>query len=67
MDFGEIGWSGMDWIGLSQDGDNWKSLVKAVMDLQVPYYSGSFLSGCTTSGLCSSAQLHRVLSTKLVN
>jgi hypothetical protein len=36
MDFGEIGWNGMDWIGLSQDRDNWRSFVKEVMNLRVP-------------------------------
>jgi hypothetical protein len=32
----EIGWSGVDWIGLAQDRDTWRALVNAVMNLQVP-------------------------------
>jgi hypothetical protein len=36
MDLGEIGWGIIDWIGLSQDRDKWKALVKAVMNLRVP-------------------------------
>jgi hypothetical protein len=36
MDLGEIGWGGVDWIGLIQDTDRWKALVNAVMNLQVP-------------------------------
>jgi hypothetical protein len=36
MDFGEIGWGGVDWIGLAQDRDNWRALVKEVMNLRVP-------------------------------
>jgi hypothetical protein len=36
MDFGEIGWSGVDWNGLAQDRDKWRALVNAVMNLQVP-------------------------------
>jgi hypothetical protein len=24
---GEIGWDGMDWIDLAQDGDRWRALV----------------------------------------
>ena len=27
---------GMDWIDLAQDGDRWRTLVKAVMNLRVP-------------------------------
>jgi hypothetical protein len=27
MDFGEIRWSGVDWIGLAQDRDKWKALA----------------------------------------
>jgi hypothetical protein len=36
MDFGEIGWDGMDWIDLAQDRDQWRALVKTVMNLRVP-------------------------------
>jgi hypothetical protein len=28
MDLGEIGWSGMDWIDLAQDRDQWRALLK---------------------------------------
>jgi hypothetical protein len=28
MDRREIGWSGMDWIELAQDRDQWRGLVK---------------------------------------
>jgi hypothetical protein len=35
MDLLEIGWGGVDWIGLAQDRDKWRALV-IVMDLQVP-------------------------------
>jgi hypothetical protein len=36
MDFLEIDWGGVDWIGLAQDRDKWRALVNAVMDLRVP-------------------------------
>jgi hypothetical protein len=36
MDVREIGWNYMDWIDLVQDRDQWRALVKAVMNLQVP-------------------------------
>jgi hypothetical protein len=35
MDLGEIGWAGVDWIGLAQDRDKWSALVNAVMNVQV--------------------------------
>jgi hypothetical protein len=36
MDLGEIGCGGVDWIGLAQDRDQWRTLVNAVMNLWVP-------------------------------
>jgi hypothetical protein len=36
MDLLEIGWGGVDWIGLAEDRDKWRALVNAVMNLRVP-------------------------------
>ena len=36
MDLQEMGCGYMDWIGLVQDRDRWRTLVSAVMNLQVP-------------------------------
>jgi hypothetical protein len=36
MDLREIGWDGGNWINLAQDRDQWRALVKAVMNLLVP-------------------------------
>jgi hypothetical protein len=36
MEVGEIGCSGVDWIGLAQDRGRWRALVNAVMNLRVP-------------------------------
>jgi hypothetical protein len=30
------GWDGIDWIDLAQDRDQWRALVRAVMNLRVP-------------------------------
>jgi len=35
MDLQEVGCGYMDWIGLAQDRDRWRTLVSAVMNLQV--------------------------------
>jgi hypothetical protein len=36
MDLREIGWDGMDWIGLAQDWDQWPAVENTVMNLRVP-------------------------------
>jgi hypothetical protein len=51
MDLGGVGCGDVDWIGLAQDRNRWRALVNSVLKLS---------SGLTSSGLSSSAQLHRV-------
>jgi hypothetical protein len=36
MDFGEIEWGGVDWVGLAQDSDKWRALVNVVINIGVP-------------------------------
>jgi hypothetical protein len=36
MDLQEVGCWYVDWIGLAQDRDRWRTLVSAVMNLRVP-------------------------------
>ena len=43
MDLQEVGCGSMDWIGLAQDRDRWRTLVSAVMNLQVSVKCGEFL------------------------
>ena len=46
MDLHEVGCGYMDWIGLAQDREGWRTLVSAVMNLRVPYNVGNFLTTC---------------------
>jgi hypothetical protein len=35
MDFGEMEWGAVDWSGVAQDGNKWRTLMNAVMNLKV--------------------------------
>jgi hypothetical protein len=50
MDLREVGWDGMDWINIAQDRDQWRVLVKTVMNFRGPENAGKFSSGCTIAG-----------------
>jgi hypothetical protein len=36
IDLRDIAFGGVDWIHLAQDGDRWRALVNAVINLRVP-------------------------------
>jgi hypothetical protein len=35
VDIKEIGWKGVDWMQLAQNSDQWRAVVKTVMNLRV--------------------------------
>jgi hypothetical protein len=59
IDLREIELDGVDWIDLVQDRDQWRALVKTVMNLLVPQNAGKFLSGCTIGSFSGRAQLRK--------
>jgi hypothetical protein len=41
----------VDWIGLAQDRNRWRTFVNLVLNLWVPRNAGKLSSGLTSSGL----------------
>jgi hypothetical protein len=60
MDLGKKLLGVVDWICLAQDGENWRTFGKAVMNLRVPENTRKLSSVYITGGLSSGAQLHRI-------
>jgi hypothetical protein len=36
MNFGDVGWDDVDWIGLAQDRNRWRALANLILNLRVP-------------------------------
>jgi hypothetical protein len=45
----EVGRGFGDWMGLAPDRDRWRGIVSIIMNFQVPYNAGNFLTRCRTS------------------
>jgi len=46
IDLQDVGCGYMDWIGLAQDRESWRTLVSVVMNLRVPWNAWNFLTSC---------------------
>jgi hypothetical protein len=44
IDLKEIMWEGVDWMHLTQDRDQWQTVVNRVINLQVKYMSWNLLN-----------------------
>ena len=59
----DVGCGYMDWLGLAQDRDRWRTLVSVVMNFRVPWNAGNFLTSCTPVSF-SRRTLHHGVSNK---
>jgi len=50
----------MEWIDLAKDGDRWRAVMNAVMNLQVPRNVGNFLTSWGTVSFLRRTLLHSV-------
>jgi hypothetical protein len=57
MDLAEVGCGDVDWIGLAQDRDRWRTLVNSLLNIRVLQNAGKLSSVQTTRDLSSSMEL----------
>ena len=60
-DLQDVGCGYIDWIGVAQDRDRWRTLVSPVMNLRVPWNARNFLTSCKPVS-CSRRTLHHGVS-----
>ena len=69
MDLQEVGCGYMDWIGLAQDRDKWRTLVSTVMNLRFREMRGiSWLAAnqlASQEGLCTMEQVSKLIMSRV--
>jgi hypothetical protein len=58
--FRELKWEGVDGIHLAQDREQWRTLVKTVMNLRVPLKARNFFTSWVTMSFSGRTPLHGV-------
>jgi len=67
MDLQKVGSGGRDWIKQAQDTEGWQALVNVVMNLQVPYNAGNFLTSLEPVSFSRRSVLHGVGKYGVIN
>jgi hypothetical protein len=58
VNVGEISLENVEWICLARGWDKWQAVVNAVMNPQVSYSAGNFLTSCGTVSFLKRTPLH---------
>ena len=67
MDLCEVECGYMDWIGLAQDRDRWRTLVSVAMNLRVPWNVGNFLTSFSRRTLHHGVSIVSALISRYLN
>jgi len=60
MNLREAGWEGVDWMHLVENQDQCRAFVNTVMNSQVPWKEGNFLTTLVTLTCWRTALLHGI-------
>jgi hypothetical protein len=62
-----VEWEGMDWTDMTQDGNRWRAVVNAAMNLRLLKNVGNFLTRRKCVSFSGRTLLHGVSHTELIN
>ena len=55
-------WEGMDWFGMAEDRDKWQAVSNVVMNIQIPYTAGDFLTKWRTVSFPRRTLFHELVT-----